>query len=118
MGGARNYHPALYRGAGEWDGKDNAMTLVTGSHLVGICSLSREASIDLSLRCPAIASSIEELLAWLSLTHFGESEAGSGEEGQRILNEPQRQLAAEKWNGWLVKPTDGILGRANRRISI
>src|SRR5258706_13810568 len=105
MGGARNYHPALYRGAGEWDGQDNALTLVTGSHLVGICSLSREASIDLSLRCPAIASSVEELLAWLSLTHFVESEAGSEEKWLRILNQPRRQLAEEKLNGWLFKPT-------------
>jgi len=70
MAGDRIYHPSLYRRAGEWDAQGNALTLVTGSHLVGICSLSREASIDLSLRCPAIASSIEELLAWLSLTHF------------------------------------------------
>jgi len=53
---------------------------VTGSQLVGICSFSREASIDLSLRCPAIASSIEELLAWLSLTHFVESETVSRRE--------------------------------------
>ena len=118
MAGDRVYHPSLHRRAVEWDAQGNALTLVTGSQLVGICSLSREASIDLSLRCPAIASSIEELLAWLSLTHFVESEAVSEEKWQRILNEPQRQLAEEKLNGWLVKPTDGIFARANRRISI
>src|SRR6266853_4210143 len=118
MAGDRVYHPSLHRRAGEWDGQGNALTLVTGSQLVGICSLSREASIDLSLRCPAIANSVEELQSWLSLTHFVESEAVSGEKWQRILNEPQRQLAEEKLNGWLVKPTDGIFARANRRISI
>jgi len=118
IAGDRVYHPSLHRRAAEWDGQGNALTLVTGNQLVGICSLSREASIGISRRCPEIASSIEELLAWLSSTHFVENEAVPEEKWQRVLSEPQRQLAEEKLNGWLVKPTDGIFARANRRISI
>lgn len=118
IAGDRVYHPSLHRHAAEWDGQGNALTLVTGNQLVGICSLSREASIGLSRRCPEIASSIEELLAWLPSTHFVENEAVPEEKWQRVLSEPQRQLAEEKLNGWLVKPTDGIFARANRRISI
>ena len=118
IAGDRVYHPSLHRRAGEWDGQDNALALVTGSTLVGICSLSRETAIDHSRRCPATASSIEEVLAWLALTHSVESETVPEDKWQRVLNEQQRLLAEQKLNGWLVKPTDGIFARANRRISI
>jgi uncharacterized protein (TIRG00374 family) len=118
IAGDRVYHPSLHRRAGEWDGVDNALALVTGNELVGICSLSRDTSIDVSRRCPAIASSIEEVLAWVTLTHSVESESVPEDKWQRILNEQQRLSAEKKLNGWLVKPTDGIFARANRRISI
>ncbi len=118
IAGDRVYHPSLHRRVGEWDGQDNALALVTERKLVGICSLSRETAIDLSRRCPAIAKSIEDVLAWLTLTHSVESETVPEDKWQRVLNEQQRLLAEQKLNGWLVKPTDGIFARANRRISI
>jgi 1L-myo-inositol 1-phosphate cytidylyltransferase / CDP-L-myo-inositol myo-inositolphosphotransferase len=37
---------------------------------------------------------------------------------QRVLTEQQRLSAETKLDGWLVKPTDGIFARANRKISI
>jgi len=116
--GDRIYHPSLHRRAGQWDRQSNALTFVTGNELVGMSSVSREASIDLSRRCPAIASSIEELHAWLTLTYCVESETVPEDKWQRILNEQQRLSAERKLDGWLVKPTDGIFARANRRISI
>jgi len=118
IAGDRVYHPSLHRRASEWDGQASALILVTGRELVGICSLSRETSIDLSHRCPATASSIDEVLAWLVLTHSVESAFVPEEKWQRIRNEQQRLSAEQKLNGWLVKPTDGIYARANRRISI
>jgi uncharacterized protein (TIRG00374 family) len=118
IAGDRVYHPSLHRHAGEWDGQGDALTLVSGSELVGICSLSRETATDLSCRCPAIASSVEDLHAWLTLTHSVESESVPEDKWQRILSEQQRLSAEQKLNGWLVKPTDGIFAKANRRISI
>ena len=118
VAGDRVYHPSLHRRAAEWIGEHGGLTLVTGGDPVGICSLSREASLELSLRCPASASSIEDLHTWLTLAHSVESETVPGDEWQRILNEQQRMLAEQKLDGWLVKPTDGIFARANRRISI
>jgi len=118
IAGESVYHPSLHRRAGEWEGQDNALALVTGNEFVGICSLSRKTAMDLSRRCPAIASSIEEVLAWLTLTHSVESETVPEDKWQRILNEQQRLSAERKLNSWLLKPTDGIFARANRRISI
>jgi uncharacterized protein (TIRG00374 family) len=112
------YHPSLHRRAGEWDGQGNALALVTGDELVGVCSLSRKTAMDLSRRCPAIASSIEQLHAWLTLTHSVENEAVPEDKWQRILSEQQWLAAERKLNRWLVKPTDGIYARTNRRISI
>ena len=91
---------------------------MSGRELVGICSLSREASVDLRGRCPGIANSIEDVLSWLRLTRSVESQAVSEENWQRIINEDERVSAERKLDGWLVKPTDGIFARANRRISI
>ena len=118
IAGDRVYHPSLHWQAAQWDGQGNALTLMSGDKVVGICSLSRETAIDLSRRCPAVANSIEGLHAWLSLTDSVESEPVPHEKWQRILNEQQRQSAEQKLNRWLVKPTDGIFARANRRISI
>ena len=118
IAGDRVYHPSLHRRAGEWDGRGDALTLVTDRELVGICALSREVSIDLSRRCPAIASSIEELHDGLTVTHSVETEPVPEDKWQRIVNEQQRLSAEQKLNSWLVKPTDGIFARTNRRISI
>ena len=117
IAGDRAYHPSLHRQAGEWHKQGHALALVTGNEFVGICSLSRETTIDLSRRCPAIASSIEEVLVWLALTHSVESESVPEDKWRRIVNEQQRLAAERKLDGWLVKPTDGIFARTNRRIS-
>jgi len=112
------YQPSLHRRAAEWSGEDNALALMTGGEMVGICALSREMAIDLAGRCPAVASSIADVLTWLSMTHSVEREPVVEEKWQRILNKQQRLSAEQKLNGWLVKPTDGIFARANRKISI
>jgi len=118
IAGDRIYHPSLHRRAADWDGQDSALTLGTARELVGICALSREAAIDLSRRCPAMASSVEELHAWLTLNHSVETEPVPEDKWQHVLNEQQRLSAEQKLNTWLVKPTDGIFARTNRRISI
>jgi phosphatidylglycerophosphate synthase len=118
IAGDRVYHPSLLKRAAEWDGEGNALKLATGDEMVGICSLSRETAIDLSRRCPAIASSIEELHSWVTMTHSVEIEPVAEDKWQRILTEQQRLSAETKLDGWLVKPTDGIFARANRKISI
>ena len=84
---------------------------------VGICSLSRKASIGLAGRY-IVAGSSEDILSELSMTHSAMSEEVAEDKWQRVGNKRQRQLAERKLDGWLVKPTDGIFARANRRISI
>jgi uncharacterized protein (TIRG00374 family) len=118
IAGDRVYHPSLHRRASEWDCQNNALALVTDRELVGICCIPRETAIDLARRCPATANSIEEMLVWLTLTHSVVSEPVTEDKWQCVRSEIQRRSAEEKLEGWLVKPTDGIFARANRRISI
>ena len=37
---------------------------------------------------------------------------------QKVANEHDRLVAEKKLEGWLVKPTDGIFARMNRKVSI
>jgi phosphatidylglycerophosphate synthase len=118
IAGDRVYHPSLHKRAGEWDGRADASTLMTGCDVVGMCSLSREASVDLAIHNPTSALSLEDIEYWITKTHFVESGTVADEQWQRVGNEQQRRLAERKLDGWLIKPTDGIFARANRRISI
>jgi phosphatidylglycerophosphate synthase len=116
--GDRVYHPSLHKRVAEWDGTGDALTLMTDCETVGICSLSRKASSDLARRYPTVAGSPEDILSGLSMAHYMESEEVTEDKWQRVRNEQQRRLAERKLDGWLVKPTDGIFARTNRRISI
>jgi phosphatidylglycerophosphate synthase len=118
IAGDRVYHPSLHKRVAEWDGTGDALMLMTDSETVGICSLSREASNDLAHRTLTAARSPEDILSGLSMAHYKESEEVTEKKWQRVGNEQQRRLAERKLDGWLVKPTDGIFARANRRISV
>jgi phosphatidylglycerophosphate synthase len=118
IAGDRVYHPSLHKRVAEWDGTGDALILMTDGDAVGICSLSREASSDLAHRTPTAARSPEDILSGLSMAHYNESEEVTQKKWQRIGNEQQRVLAERKLDSWLVKPTDGIYARMNRRISI
>jgi hypothetical protein len=117
IAGDRVYHPSLHKRVAEWDRTQDALTLVSGGEIVGICSLSRKASIDLAGRY-IVAGSSEKILSGLTMTHSTISEEVTEDKWQRVGNKRQRQLAERKLDGWLVKPTDGIFARANRTISI
>ena len=111
------YHPLLHRRAGHWDG-ESGWALLSGSELVGICTLSRGVALDVARRCPSGANSFEELQNWLTLNDSVQSEQVPEDQWQRIRTEQQRKSAEYKLDGWLVKPTDGIFARTNRKISI
>ena len=117
VAGDRTYHSSLLKCAFESDGED-LFTLLSGSEAVGILSLSNEAAIDLASRCCSTANSIEELHTCLTATRSVRSEQVEEEKWQRIQTEQQRLLAEQKLDRWLVKPTDGIFARFNRKISI
>jgi len=61
---------------------------------------------------------VEDLRAWISSTHSITSINVGEDLWQRVRTEKDRRIAESKLDRWLVKPTDGMYARLNRRISI
>ncbi|HEV2728624.1 MAG TPA: CDP-alcohol phosphatidyltransferase family protein, partial [Terriglobales bacterium] len=111
------YHPSLLKRAADWGAESGTLGLTTGRDLVGIWALSREMAIGLphnSFGCETIA----KLLSRPSSINSVDFEQVPEDKWQRVLTEQQRLAAEQKLNGWLMKPTDGIFARTNRKISI
>jgi phosphatidylglycerophosphate synthase len=118
IAGDRTYHPSLHRRAGNWDGKADALALTTGNQLVGIYALSQEAAINLAKHCRSKTGTLEKLHSWLTRTQSVQCDPVPEDMWQPVLTPQQCLLAEQKLNRWLVKHTDGIYARMNRRISI
>jgi phosphatidylglycerophosphate synthase len=111
------YQPSLFKRAAEWDAESGALAFTNRSEFIGICALSREMAINLS-RLTSSEAGCTDLHGWPTSINSIEFEPVSEEKWQPILSEQQRVVAEQKLDSWLVKPTDGIFARMNRRISI
>ena len=118
IAGDRTYHPSLHRRAGEWSEAFGALALTSGGQPVGIFAISRDVAAELAKHSPPNISSIEDLHAWLLSNCSVEREPVQEDMWQRISNEQDLLSAEQKLDRWLVKPTDGIFARLNRRVSI
>ena len=112
------YHPALFRQASEWVGEARAAALSTGDNSIGIYVLSADLLLDIEERCPSTIYTLGDLHAWLLSTDSVRCESVKEELWQRIITAQDRIAAERKLDRWLVKSTDGIFARMNRRISI
>ena len=102
----------------EWDGQGEALALTTGGQLLGIAALSHQGALDIARDCPSYVETPLELYAWFKPRHSVAFKEVAGELWQ-VVNTPSDRLIAErKLDEWLVKPTDGLFARMNRRISI
>jgi phosphatidylglycerophosphate synthase len=112
------YSPALFRQAKEWSKNSGAYTMTDNDQPAGICALSADMAMNAAEHCPAEIRSLDELHAWLISTHSVECKPIDGNSWQRILTPEDCTAAEAKLDRWLVKPTDGVFARMNRRISI
>jgi len=118
IAGNRTFHPSLFRQVTEWNRNAGALTLVTGEELAGIYAFTAEAARDVAKHCPSGIHNLEELHAWLTLTRSVQCLQVPGEMWQKTSSPEDRIAAERKLDHWLVKPTDGVFARMNRRISI
>ena len=124
VAGDRTYQPALHRMVSEWDGHRGVLELASGSEPVGLFALSREATLEFGADWKSNVATVRDMHRWItqkaiangpSFVDFRLTEQDSWQE----ISMPQNCLLAEqKLNRWLVKPTDGVFARMNRRISI
>ena len=116
--GNRTYHPSLVRKAAEWNNEQSALALASDDKPAGIFALPVEMIRDLAERCSTQVGTLEELHTSLAEMHSVVSMPVAEDQWQRIDTPEDREAAERKLDRWLVKPTDGIYARLNRRISI
>jgi phosphatidylglycerophosphate synthase len=116
--GSATYHPSLLRKAKEWNDESAALVLSSGDTPVGIYAFTAEAICDSKKSYPAKAGTLQELLGALTEIYSVAQIPVAEDLWQQVNTEEDRQAAERKLDRWLVKPTDGIYARLNRRISI
>jgi len=116
--GNRIYQPALLQSAIEWKSASGALVLKTESELAGIYALTQSAALEFTGGYDTKGDTLEQLDVWVRSNASVTGKPVPSSSWQEILS-PNDQLVAErKLDSWLVKPTDGLWARMNRRVSI
>lgn len=116
--GNRTYQPALLQSALEWKSASGTLVLKTESELVGIYALTPSAALEFVHRYDTNGDTLEQLDAWLKSNASVTDKSVLSSSWHAILTPEDRLAAERKMDTWLVKPTDGIWARMNRRVSI
>ncbi len=111
------YHPRLLRELIEWDGDSGALTLNSGESFAGICALSSAVAKKLADTASGF-DTVDQLHDLLVSTYSVENRSVPENHWQRVRTSDEEKLAEKKLDSWLVKPTDGISARMNRKISV
>jgi uncharacterized protein (TIRG00374 family) len=118
LDGRTSYHFSLLQKAKESNAEDIDVVLESGAKDVGIYALTAATIRDFDKHSETQAATLEQLLVpvdgYPSLTRISVAE----DLWQRVDTEEDLRSAERKLDRWLVKPTDGIYARLNRRISI
>jgi phosphatidylglycerophosphate synthase len=118
VAGNCTYYPALFRQLRERNNKSGALALTCNEQPVGIWVLSADIAVDAAAHCPPEICSLDQFHAWLISTYSVEYKPVDESLWQRVLTPEDRIAAEAKLDRWLVKPTDGVFARMNRRISV
>jgi phosphatidylglycerophosphate synthase len=119
VAGDRTYNPRLHRIVSVWDEKSGALELASGDDPVGLFALSRETSMKLAADSGSNVVTPQGLHRWITDNATAVDCRQVEKNLWQKISTPEDGIAAEqKLNEWLVKPTDGIFARMNRRVSI
>jgi phosphatidylglycerophosphate synthase len=116
--GTSTYHPSLIRLAGEWDCGSGALALTSMGKPVGILVLPSESLSLLSTNLATPIANFADLQTCLAATQSVVAKTVEDDLWQPVHSENDRLLAEKKLDHWLVKPTDGMYARLNRKISV
>jgi phosphatidylglycerophosphate synthase len=117
VSGDRIYQPHLLHSAMEWQCL-GALALATDHKLAGIYVLSQSAALNLFSRCGVRPKTLEEIHSCMQARGLAVVKDVPAGTWHNVLV-PEDVLEAErKLDTWLVKPTDGLFARMNRRVSI
>ena len=111
------YKPQLLHSAIEWDG-ERPLALATDREFAGVYALPQSVALDLFGETQAHHQSIAEFPSCVQVTGFAIVEDVPAEMWHRVAGPEDLPHAERKLDTWLVKPTDGLFARNNRRVSI
>lgn len=115
---ATTYHPSLIKMVSEWRDDSRAMVLASAGDPTGIVALSGATVALLTKARSAQFRHIEDFCASLAATQSVAFVNVERQLWQPIQGDADRLRAEKKLDRWLVKPTDGMYAKLNRRISI
>ncbi len=115
LSGSTTFKPCLLQVVNDWKAEDSeSFVYETDSEAVGICGMSREGALRIASKVDNFESIDEAIRSLCS----GETLQAPEQEWQKISSPETVRAAERKLDSWLVKPTDGVYARMNRRISI
>ena len=111
------YKPQLLHSALEWEGA-GALALATDRELAGIYVLPKSVAVDLFGESKVRHQAPADVFSCVQARGFAVVKDVPAETWHKVAV-PEDLLEAErKLDTWLVKPTDGLFARNNRRVSI
>jgi phosphatidylglycerophosphate synthase len=114
--GSAIYHASLIQQVSDWSSDSATLALTSDGQPVGLYALRSDELRGIAHFCAP--AGLDRLLAAISPANPAVSIEVSDLLWQRVRSENDRGIAERKLDRWLVKPTDGIYARLNRRVSI
>ena len=116
--GNRTYQPALLQSGIEWKSASGALVLKTESEMAGIYALTPSAALEFIDGYDTNGDTLEQLDVWARSNASVTGKLVPSSSWHEILTPADQPAAERKLDSWLVKPTDGLWARMNRRVSI
>jgi phosphatidylglycerophosphate synthase len=118
VSGDRIYQPALLQTLAEWSSQDRGLVLTSRGSQPGACILPISVAHLFAEFVEDDYELADQLRTWLVGASTLARIVIPDSLWQRVGTNRDRLAAERKLDSWLVKPTDGIFARFNRRISI
>jgi phosphatidylglycerophosphate synthase len=123
ISGGCSYRPNLLRALHDWNGEGGALDFVSSGSAIGLVALAPDVAASLASDSESRVANLHDLHKWITgkeahvpgMCPFNEVDDASW---QSVTRSGDCTLAEKKLDAWLVKPTDGIFARMNRRVSI
>ena len=116
--GDTTYSPAVIRELAAWDGESGGLALRSDEQFAGICALSAVTAKIVAGNPLYGFNTVDHMHHILASMQVVENKPVPQDRWQHVRTRDEQLLAEKKLDGWLVKPTDGIFARMNRKISI
>ena len=117
--GGSIFRPNLLRMLHEWNGEGGALELKSSGRPIGLLALAPEMAATLAADPESRFVTAMKLNRWITEKVHVCADREVDEESWQTITCAEDCLAAErKLDRWLVKSTDGVFARMNRRVSI